>query len=435
MTASRFDSPSVSLVLNGLLKRARKALATALVIALAAHLTAARLRLSVAEHKAAKPLTTQFVKRAPRLTKPLELKKRPRPKRRQIRRQMVAVKARAHRQAGALSVHTSRVLGGLARPALGLVRQVSFDAQQAHPKALAATIEGAREAEDRIDMSLEMVDVNALDTGQFHAMVVQDPYDKRNIRGFFHLAIAYPKSMRDREHHQFEDRIMSGILRLARTMNEWTPIRTDVTQRLGFDSAELFKTPWMHLAIVFDLEPTEEEIRRLGQYLVRGGFLFGEGSHRFKMSGERPGPALGYVCLMSLIERALRTQGLERYRDWSHDRLANNHPLFHCYYDFDGGAPAGAILVPTWMAGSVLSHPDGKEPVVRGVYLKNRLALITTNQMYGVCWGDWGRITIGGRDYYQYLDPTRVLQFGINTVIFALTQEGSTTHRLMETLR
>ena len=33
------------------------------------------------------------------------------------------------------------------------------------------------------------------------------------------------------------------------------------------------------------------------------------------------------------------------------------------------------------------------------------------------------------------LDPTRQFQFGINTIIFALTQEGSITERLMDVVQ
>ena len=39
-----------------------------------------------------------------------------------------------------------------------------------------------KDVESRMDMSLEMVDIVALDTGKYHAMVVQDPYDKRSIK-------------------------------------------------------------------------------------------------------------------------------------------------------------------------------------------------------------------------------------------------------------
>ena len=48
--------------------------------------------------KPTRPLTTQIVKRQPRLTKPLELKRLPRPKRRRLHREMVALKARRSRQ-------------------------------------------------------------------------------------------------------------------------------------------------------------------------------------------------------------------------------------------------------------------------------------------------------------------------------------------------
>jgi hypothetical protein len=33
------------------------------------------------------------------------------------------------------------------------------------------------------------------------------------------------------------------------------------------------------------------------------------------------------------------------------------------------------------------------------------------------------------------MDNTRQLQFGVNLIVFALTQEGSITHRLMESVR
>ena len=39
------------------------------------------------------------------------------------------------------------------------------------------------------------------------------------------------------------------------------------------------------------------------------------------------------------------------------------------------------------------------------------------------------------QDKKLYLDNTRLLQFGINTIVFALTQEGSITNRVMESVR
>ena len=45
-----------------------------------------------------------------------------------------------------------------------------------------------RTAENRIDMALDMLDVNALDTGRYHAVVVQNPNDKQGLKGFIKLA-------------------------------------------------------------------------------------------------------------------------------------------------------------------------------------------------------------------------------------------------------
>ena len=63
------------------------------------------------------------------------------------------------------------------------------------PQAAAQEILGAYEDQDVVDMSLEMVDVRALDTGKYHAMVIQDPTDKRLIKGYFHLLLARPHSL------------------------------------------------------------------------------------------------------------------------------------------------------------------------------------------------------------------------------------------------
>ena len=64
---------------------------------------------------------------------------------------------------------------------------------------MAQVIEGKRMPKHRVDMPLELLDIDALDTGQVHALVIQDPDDKRNIRGFFHFIFVRSKSMKDYE--------------------------------------------------------------------------------------------------------------------------------------------------------------------------------------------------------------------------------------------
>ena len=169
---SRFECASSSLTLRGLLKRTQRALGVCCGLGIVVHLSFLRVGGLEPEQKVAKPLTTQFVKRQPRLTKPLELKKRPRPKRRQIQRQMVAVKARMERGKTAARFGVAPMLGGLVRPDVRFGRIGGFTGQGMEPHAVAAAIQPSRETEGSMDMALELLDIEALDTGKHHALVV-----------------------------------------------------------------------------------------------------------------------------------------------------------------------------------------------------------------------------------------------------------------------
>ena len=111
---SRFECPSTSLYLSVLLKR--RAIWIGLVVSVAIHFSFTAWSGLAEEEQMVKPLTTQFIKRQPRLTKPLELKKRPRPKRRHIQRKMVSVKARVDRRDVSSTVLPMQLVGSLARP-------------------------------------------------------------------------------------------------------------------------------------------------------------------------------------------------------------------------------------------------------------------------------------------------------------------------------
>ena len=56
------------------------------------------------------------------------------------------------------------------------------------PKLVAASVTSTRASEHKIDMALEMLDVNSMDTGRYRAMVIQDAGDKQAIKGFVKMA-------------------------------------------------------------------------------------------------------------------------------------------------------------------------------------------------------------------------------------------------------
>ena len=126
-----------------------------------------------------------------------------------------------------------------------------------------------------------------------------------------------------------------------------------------------------------------------------------------------------------MVADALATRRLVQAEKWDWERLPNSHPLYHCFFDFPDGPPVGCY----WKS---YGNWEGARPpwgYLQAVILDRRVVALLGDQRYANAWGDWGR---KGLSTYAALDPTRPLQFGVNLLIFALTQEGSITHRLME---
>jgi hypothetical protein len=176
--------------------------------------------------------------------------------------------------------------------------------------------------------------------------------------------------------------------------------------------------------------PTNQEKANLGRYMLSGGLYFADGPNLHK-SDERE--AMGYHSQKRFIADALATQEIVLGKDCDWERLPNSHTLFHIYFDFDG-APQGYLKSSTNLWG--WTALDSGLPHLYGIEWEDRLLCILTNQNYNDAWGMWG--VQSGPNYYAQLagwDPTRVLQFGVNTIIFALLQEGSITNRLMNAVQ
>ena len=419
----RFDCPSVRLVPGRLLRATRRVLGIALSAAVVAHTALALVRVLGAEEQRAKPLTTRFVKRAPRLTKPLELKKRPRPKRRQVQRTMVSVRARARREGISTSTRGSQLATSLARPVAFVGRSVALETSGVEPEALAEAVEGSKDPQHRIDMSLEMVDTEALDTGQYHAMVIQDPTDKTQVKGFFHLAICYSPNIGMDYWSPTYISNEQAIPEVVKAVNRYTQIKTDIAGSYTIDSKELFKTP-----IVFIIARTRggfritlSEASNLGRYFRLGGFAFVEDA-QWDLGGTCD------VSLRQVLKDAFTTQGMLYKKDWVFEKLPNSHPVYHCFFDFDGPPPGDD---GPYSGGYGGDRPFAPYEYLEGIAIDRRLAVLYSMKALSTAW-DWWR---PGHWRGPARDNRRQLQFGVNIVVFALTQEGSITQRFMETVQ
>ena len=161
---------------------------------------------------------------------------------------------------------------------------------------------------------------------------------------------------------------------------------------LTFNDDRLLAVP----IIIPQGQPNEKELENLAHYLLAGGFVMAE-DHNFE----------GFW-----VEALEKYGGLVAGRDFHTERLAADHPIFTAYFDLGDGVALGATRFDDpyyWN-------------VVQGLYVKGRLAAVPR-----------ANAGIGGYlGFASGRDSTRILQFAVNTVVYALTQEGSMTQRLMQ---
>ena len=181
--------------------------------------------------KAPRPLTTKFVKRQPRLTKALELRKIPKFKRQMIRREVQMAKARMDQVQATAAFSTRAIIARATSPS-----QMQFVLPM-HPQSRHVVLEPqmrmdvdlgiSRTAENKIDMGLEMLDVDAMDTGRYRAMVIQDPNDKQALKGFIKLARVVSSSyVAETQTNVVDSGLNNQEIDILRDMlNEWTACR------------------------------------------------------------------------------------------------------------------------------------------------------------------------------------------------------------------
>ncbi len=386
-TPSRFASQISDFDPSILLRELHKYLLLSLILAVGVHLCAVIINpLDEAVETAPRPMSTKFIKREPRLTKPLELRKVPKPKRQMIQRQSMITRARMDQVKATASFSTVSALNMTSGPTMNVARTDQIDSIELTATMDAVDISGTRQPDNKIDMALEMLDVNSMDTGRYRAMLVQDPGDPQAIKGFINFARVVSASA-----------LASGTatgatnaLRfLVNGLNEYTGINADFMGSITYDDERLLEIP----IILPSGSPNESELEQMTRYLTSGGFIFG---------------GIGFVH-----------EGLEKYaglvegRDFWSERLPDDHPVFSSYFDFKGGAPTSTRGVSS-------NKNQNAWQFTTGHFIKGRLVGINFSLGLGFTGSASGQ------------DKLRQMQMAINVIVYALTQEGSMTQRLMQ---
>ena len=397
--SDRFRGASDAIDMERLEKESQKLLFLGLLVAVSFHAAlGSYFMFKKSEVTVARPPMVELVIRRPRMTRAFEFKKE-RVKERAYEKQTTTV------QKPVKEIQTKSVqmtpMGSVTTYDFDTDMDITAGGAMFIPEGISLEMTTTREPEKQISMKEEMISLDDLDTGQYKAMIIQDPQDKQSIKGFIYVATLWGA--------QLEPANKRAVIHLSDAVNRWTNITSKVDKHLFVDSRRLFDSPFVFLSVEDQFELTDIEARNLGDYLRQGGFaLFDNGD-----------PKNEYSAAEASLRKALRDALGSDYKPLP---IPNNHALYHCFEDFNDGPPQGAEIGTT---GGGTTYEGFKTNVSKQVYylegisIDDRLVAIYSDKGYAIKWNDVD-------------DNEPQLRMGVNMVVFALTQEGSIAQQKMD---
>jgi hypothetical protein len=187
-----------------------------------------------------------------------------------------------------------------------------------------------------------------------------------------------------------ETHFLQGVRRLTRVYAPAKPVA------LKLMNDELFDHPFLYAVEVGRWHLSDEEVQRLREYLLRGGFLMVDDFHG----------TLEWENFMASMRRV--------FPDRPVVELTDDNEILHVLYDLDRRVQIpviiGAITGKTW-------EKDGYTPHWRGIYDDSGrlVVMINFNMDLGDAWEN--------ADHPQYPQPLTALayRYGINYLVYAMT--------------
>ena len=405
-SSARFKGPSDAIDMEKLERETQKLLFLGLLVAVAFQsAVAAYYMFRKTEVKVAKPLTMELIVRRPRMKKAFEFKKKRVAKRIYQKKQIQQRQPTAEIQTKQIS--TMDLMGSVASYEFDTEMKTDMETQIVISDGFDIEMTATRAPDRQISMKEEMITLEDLDTGQFKAMVIQDPNNKQDIKGFVYIATAWGAQLRP------PDELKRAVINLVEAVNRYTNINAKVDSHLFLDSRKLFETPFVYVTAGEAYELTDIERRNLGDYLRQGGFVVADNGEPKAEFGQAE------ASLRQMFRDALGA-------DAKFLPIENDHPLYHCFFDFDYGPPQGAEI------GMVQSSEDRTASTsarnnkisravhyLEGIWLDNRMVAIYSDKGYALKWKELS-------------DNEPQLKIGVNMVVFALTQRGSVAQQRMD---
>lgn len=403
---TRFKGYSEAIDMEKLEKETQKLLFLGLLVAVAINAAiASYYYFQDTKVTVAKPLTTELIVRRPRMKKAFEFKKK------RVAKRIYQKKEIQQRQPTAeiktKDISTMDLMGSVATYEFDTEMKTEMDAQVFVPEGIEIEMTATRAPDRQISMKEEMISLDDLDTGQFKAMVIQDPNNKKDIKGFIYISTAWGAQLRP------PDTQKRAIINLVEAVNKHTNINAKVDSHLYLDSRKIFETPFVYIVADRAFELTDIERKNFGTYLRNGGFAVVDNGEPLAEFGQAE------ASLRQMLRDSLGSDA--RFLP-----IENSHPLYHCFNDFDYGPPQGAEIGAVESSEDKTASTSARNTKIskavhylEGIWLENRLVAIYSDKGYGIKWKD-------------LTDNEPQLKMGVNMVVFALTQRGSIAQQKMD---
>ncbi|MFC1490809.1 DUF4159 domain-containing protein [Candidatus Latescibacterota bacterium] len=251
-----------------------------------------------------------------------------------------------------------------------------------------------REEENVLSFKDLLLTAEDYDTGQYKGMIVKDPSEKQNIKGFIHIPVD----------------IWGTLLRpnfsthgLMNGFAKYTGINVKIDPHVYIDSPALLKYPFLYISASsdepFDIAAREKE--NLLEYFSRGGLVLFD-----------PSSLQSYYGMRKMITDACN--GREQISP-----IENDSPILHTFYDFDE-MPVLFPPIETEGGGYPILPPDG-------VWLDGRLVAIippSPGRPFGSEWQE-------SEGDASYENPS--FRLAVNMIVYSLIREGSISEKFVNT--
>ncbi|MFC1606729.1 DUF4159 domain-containing protein [Candidatus Latescibacterota bacterium] len=401
---SRFSGPSDAIDLNRLEHETKKLFFLGLLVAVLLNATAGAIFFfHKSDLKVVRPSMVEFIIVKPKMNRIMKIGKRTSRKRTYQRSQ---IKRRSHQV-----TIPQRYLPDPEYSIKMPEYDISFDIEVVLPfiTPFDYNIEQTilKDPERMISMKDEFISLSDLDTGQYKAMIIQNPQNKQQIKGFVYIPTTWGVQLKP------PDELKRATLNLVEAVNRYTSIEAKSDPHLMLDSRKIHNMPFVYITTDRAFEMTEIERRNFASYLRNGGFAL--------LDNGTPGHDFGQAeaSLRHMLRSALGS-------DAQFLPIPNSHPLYHSFFDFDDGPPLGGEIrmmstTSTEMQGvrAINSYMTKRVSYLEGIWLDDRLVAIYSDKGYATKWKD-----------YTNNDPQ--LKMGVNMVVYALTQRGGIARQKMD---